>query len=45
MLVGVISESKLVSVECVNGSIKCREGGRERERERETEKEAIIPEE
>ena len=42
MLVGVMSESKLVSVECVNGSIKCQGGrdrGRERERDRERERE------
>ena len=41
MLVGVMSESKLVSVECVNGSIKCREGGREREREREKQRKKL----
>ena len=47
MLVGITSESKLVSVECVNGSIKCqqkeREGeterGRERQRDRDRERE------
>ena len=47
MLVGVMSESKLVSVECVNGSIECQQKEREgeTERNRKTEKEAAIPEE
>ena len=46
MLVGVMSESKLVSVECVNGSIECQqkeregetEGGRDREKQKNRER-------